>query len=607
MRLASIRHHGSRLILWASVWMLAVAFGCSGRLLRPDVRPHGNFAAVIARGLADSPEQHGPPLAVLFGEGDAIAVDLRTGETRWRRPIRVLGAPAVSGRRVAVPVRGHRLLLLDADTGATIWDRPLPGEALTGITLNDRRVVATVVTGELDPRSLAVALSAADGRTRWTRRSPILLGVPATLGRQVFVPTSEDVVVLAQGRGREVARMRAPPEVGVLGRVEVHGRKALAAGAHAFVDLHGGGQTVYHIDPHTAPAFRVVDGLDPGVGHSDGVAWTLRPSASAGAPREAVLMARRVALGIRLDIDGRPALARWIHRQSDAHELVAVGVDARIATFVRDDGSILRLDLRDGHVVSQLAARGPTLGAVMVGISPSDDEDEDDAAAHDGASTQDALLALLEDPDPRLVPAQRLAIELIWRHERPEVRTTLYDLVQGGIRPETDPITEALRDHARAIMVGPWGPSDEATLMELARALAAARQGQRQRDDLAGTVSRAVGSGSPVVLDELVALLDQPGLDADELVAITRALRDLGDHRAISGVAAFVLRYHADLDVVDESHAMLYALDYLVAQARDDAVDPSASARAREVLTKLTEDRFTVPSLRAFLLEHHPG
>jgi hypothetical protein len=599
MRLASIHHHATRIIGLALVFVL----GC-GHALRSDARPHGNFAAVIARGLADTRDVEGDPIAVLFGEGETVAVDLRSGETRWRRPIRVLGAPAASGRFVAVPVRGHRVLLLDVDTGATIWERRLPGEALTGVTLDERRVVATVITGETSPRSLVIALSAADGRTRWVRRSSELLGVPMALGRHVFVPSALEVMVLARSRGREVARMRVPTEVGTLGRVELQGRRVLAAGAHAFVDLHGGGQTVYRIDPHTAPAFRVVDGLDPGIGHVEGVAWRLRPSKGAGGPREAVLMARRAALAVRFDIDGRPVLAHWVHRQDDERELVAVDLDGRAASFVRQDGSILRLDARDGRVLSDLAGPGPTLGAITVGIAGTPEEGE--PWVHGDVGLDEALLALLEDPDPRLVPAQRLAIELLWRSEYPEVRAGLHDLVQGGIRPGSDAVSESLREHARAVMKGPWGPSDEAALAELARTLASAREGHRHRDDLPGVVSRTVRSGTPDVLDELVALLDQPGLEPDELVAITRALRDLGDHRAVPGVATFVLRYHADPDVVDESHAMLYALDFLVRQAGDDTLDPSTSARARDVLIKLAEDRFTVPSLRAFLREHRP-
>jgi hypothetical protein len=590
---------------WLGLFVLATLLGCAGRVLRTDARSHGNFAAVIARGLTRSPEPSEPAVAILFGEAEAMAVDLHTGTTRWRRPVRVLGAPVAAGRRIAVPVRGHKLLLLDADTGATIWERRLPGEAFTGVAMTDRRVVATVVAGEPSTRSLLVAMSAADGRSRWTRRSETLLGVPGALGRHIFVPTSNEVIAFAEGRGREVARMRPPAEVGALGRIELHGRTALAAGAHAFVDLHGGGQTVYRIDPHTAPAFRVVDGLDPGVGHGDGLAWKLRPIGSAGAPREAVLMARRAALGVRLDADGRPVLAHWVHRQTDARELVALGVDDRLVTFVREDGSIVQLDARTGDTVAELDGRAPVSSAVLVGASTSATGSEQPSAREHGGE-EVVLLALLEDPDPRLVPAQRLAIELLWRHALPAARTNLADFVQGAIRPGDDPITDELRQHAQAVMQGPWGPDDDATRREVARTLAAARRGAQHRNDLESIAARVVSSGNNEVLGELIALLEQPSLRAEELVAITRALRDLDDHRAVTGVATFVLRYHADPDVVEESQAMLYALDFLVAQAREDAFEPTASERAREVLIKLTEDRFTVPRLRAFLLERMP-
>jgi hypothetical protein len=580
---------------------LGLVLGCSGRTLRADARPHGNFAAIVTSSFTEQREDRGAPLAVLFGEAEAVAIDLETGDPRWRRPLRVLGAPSVRGRRVAVPVRGHRVQLLDVDTGATLWERHLSGEAVTGVALGERHLLVTVVTGEADPRSLAVALSTGDGRRRWTRSSSVLLGVPAALGRRMFVPSRDEVVVLTPSLGREVARMRVPAEAGALGRIEVQGRQLLAAGAHAFVDLHAGRDAVYRLAPQ---AFRVVEGLDPGLGFGDGVVWRLRPSPSAGAPREAVLMARRVALAVRLDADGRPVLARWVHHQDDARELVAVELDRRTVTFVRQDGSIVRMDLHDGHVVSDFAGRGATLGAVIVGeplpLAATVHRPVDEA-------TEAALLAVLEDPDPRLVPAQRLVVELLWRHERPAVRTTLRDLVLGGLRPGSDDVSDSLRTHARVVMRGPWGPADEALSNELARGLSAARDGNRDRDDVGELAQRVVRSGTPAMLETLVALLDQPGVTPDELVALTRALRELDDPRAVPGLATFVLRYHADPEIVEESDAMLHALDYLVSQARDDAFDPSASDHAREVLMKLTDDRFTVPRLRAFLRERGLG
>jgi hypothetical protein len=70
-----------------------------------------------------------------------------------------------------------------------------------------------------------------------------------------------------------------------------------------------------------------------------------------------------------------------------------------------------------------------------------------------------------------------------------------------------------------------------------------------------------------------------------------------------------VRKYHVDPDVVSESEAIFYALDYLLAQglpADPDHVDPIQSQRARDALQQVLDNEFTVPVVRTYIEDKLP-
>ena len=584
------------------LWAAAVLFivGCAGREV-PDKRTDpARFAAVLARGLADPLPAVEPTRLVLFGEAAAVGVDPTSGEETWRRPIRVFGQPASYGRLVVAPVRGRRLVALDAETGRTEWEVRTPGEALTGIAISDRFVIVTALGDKKGTRSLIAGLAAVDGRRRWIRASATLVGVPAAAGRFGYVPVGDRVLAMRLRTGRVVTSLTPSANVR-FERVERHGGTLLAAGPDAFLDLYDGGRTIYRVQSGGPPAFGRVEGMDPGLGHDDGVMFRLLPAKGAGAPRNALFLGRRALYFLRLDASGRPVQARWVHVRFDQREYVAMHATSQRILLVRDDGAVTHLDRRTGRLKLEVDGVTEPLGATFVGRDPYADDRDDPIDRETVVST---LLGVIEDPDPRLLPAQRLAIDLLWRDEAPDVRTHVADLSRGILRPDGGEDSEALRVHATNTMKGTWGRADEASVEALVKKLQPGAQGA-----IEDATREAVRSGDPTVIPKLVALLENPAVQPSDLVAIARALRDLDDTRALDGVCDFVVRYHADPDIVDESKAIYYALELIIAQALPTLparVDEQARQRARQTLQTLLTDEFTVPQVRAFIQENLP-
>jgi hypothetical protein len=590
---------------------LAVSLGCAARQI-PDARSDPpRFSAVLARGLSHDAPVLDQPRLVLFTAADAVGVDPSTGAVKWRRPLRVFGQPATYGRLVIVPARGHRLLALDADTGTVLWYARIPGQAFTGVAVSERFAIVTALA---DPppvrrrgkspraatRSVIAGFAVADGRRRWTKHTEALAGVPAAAGRFGYVPVGERVIAVRLRTGRVVTQLDPPANVD-FERIERHGDTLLAAGPDAFLDLYDGGRTVYRVQTGGDPAFGEVEGMDPGLGHDDGVAFRLLAVGGAGAPRNALFLGRRAIYFLRLDPNGRPVQARWLHVRHDQREYVAMHATKRRILLVRDDGAITHLDRRTGRVTAEISGSTAPVGAIFVGRDPPAD-DRDDPIERETVIA--GMLGLIEDLDPRLLPAQRLAIDVLWRNEDPQIRAHVIDVARGIMRPDDGEDSQLLRARAGAALRGTWGRGDEASVRRLLEELEPSAT-----SSIVDASREAVSAGGPTVIPKLVALLSNPRVDSEDLDAVTRALRDLDDPRAVEGVCEFVVRYHADPEIVDESLAIFYGIELIIAVAappHPDRVDEVHRARARETLHALLADEFTVPSVRAFIEQRLP-
>jgi hypothetical protein len=566
----------------------------------PAAAAHGNLNAVLAAGVPDlgDPSLVGRPLVVLVERNAIRAIDPETARELYTHPLRVTGHPVASGRTLVFPVRGHRLVAVDRATGFLRWSADLPGEVLTGLSITEPYVHATVTGGKGQERSRLLALSSHDGQQRWMKRSDGLFGDPAAHGKVVLVPLERDLVAFAAASGEELARV-------ALGRrherVEFTGRAVIAAAPDSWRDLGAGpGATV---QPRTdyASLFRRDDGIDPGHDDAERLKWWVRVPADGSTPRQAVLLARRAVVSVRLDPDGRPSAAHWAFMSPDRREFVAMAVGRDLLTLVREDGAILQLSADDGTEVRAIKGGEAVMGALLLDLA-----DPREAARHmrrmDHELVAGDLAGLMASRDPRLLPAQRLAADLSWRDDDPAHREHVMRVARGEARDDSSAAGESLRAHAAALSASPWGAASQEARDDLRRQLsvrASVVAGTTPRD-LSLLARRAVVSGDAAVVPELVAHLLDPATPPGDLVELARALRDLKSAAALEGVQEFVVRYHADPDVVYESGALPLLVDYL-ASVRGMRDDLPAAQRAAAVLAQLVEDPFTDPHLRAYV------
>jgi len=583
----------------AALFIAALALVGCGHALPGNAAAHGNLV-VDTNGQdprGDRQQRVAAPLVVLIEDARVRAIDPAHARTQWVLPLAVTGHPVANATLVYFPVRGHRLVAVDRIHGTVRFSIDLPGEALTGLAASERWIAASVVGGRRGARAELVALAAHDGQVRWRHRSDATLGIPAVHGTVVVVPTGGQVAALRLTTGRELARQDVPGG-DQLERV-VHHRDAWFVGGGAqWVELGQGGR-MHTLAGAQAPVFPRVSGIDPG--HDDGERLRLWLALAQHAiARDAIMLARRAVVALRLDPDGRPRRARWVHVEEQG-ELVAMEVLGDRVVLVREDGAIVTLDAATGAVSDRISGGDPVRGALVLG----DSGERRDTTPKSTTARAD-LQRLLVDPDPRLLPAQRLALELLWRDDDPKVRETVVALAEGELRSEPSVAAGALRGHAATLTHAHWGQGTVADADQVLARLRERPRAGRSPDALASAIREAAHTGTPEVIEQLAALLLHPGTRAALLVDIVETLAKLRDPAAVDAVATFVRRYHADQVVAYESNALRAAaellLDHAATPARDDGgIGAAAGERALTALRAVADDPLCEPVLRAFI------
>ncbi len=584
---------------------LGLGTGCAGRSLAVDAEPGGNLLALTAKhGSRDDRHaaRHTPtPLIVLIERTGIRAIDPVSAEERWTAPVDVAGHPTATPTAIYVPISGHRLAALDRASGDVLWKVELPGEALSGIAATGATVVATVVDHRKG-RSRAVGLSAMDGQIRWMRRSDARLGAPAVVGKLALVPVGNQVVALGTRAGWERARLglgdRPVSETGApaVERVVRDGDALFAGTELAWVDLRS--STGGHLDGLAdvdgyGDLFRRDDGLDDGHSDRERLRMWVDMSPAAAGHRNAVFVCRRAVVALRIDEEGLPSTSQWTYLSDDA-EFVGFDVLEDRVVLVREDGLIVQVSRTDGAELDRIAGGGPARGALIldlpaVGETPSTKRPSEEQRL---VMIRDLLL----DPDPRILPAQQLAVELLWRDEDGEVRDAVAKIAQGAVRGEATAAAQSLRAHALDRLAEPWGRPDAEQMAALRRELAARPAFLDDVEPQVGVLARrAVAAGDASMIGDLVELLMHPSTDAGDLDTLVRALGELGSEEALVGVARFLRRYHADGAVLYESAALTSAVDVLV----------SAGAQ-RSAMEQIVEDPFTEPALRDYIAARLP-
>lgn len=582
---------------------LGLSSGCAGRTLAVHGEPGGNLLALTAKqGARADRQHHEQPLIVMVEEGGLRAVDPVTAGERWRSSLRAAAHPSANDTTVFVPLTGHRLAAIDRASGVVKWKVELPGEALSGLAANDITVVATVLDHRKG-RSRAVGLSALDGQLRWMRRSEGRLGAPAMVGSVALVPVGNQVVALGARTGWERARLdlggKAPQGediVPAVERVQRNGEALYAGSARRWVDLRSAtsGQldALDEIQGY-GEVFSANDGLDAGHADDERLRLWVDLSPTTVGHRDAVFVCRRAVVAMRVDDHGTPRLAQWTYL-SDGPEFVGFDVREDRVVLVREDGLLVQLSRTDGAELDRIAGAAPTRGALMLDLP---DRLEGDKRSKPEREQRLAMMRdLILDADPRLLPAQQLAVEILWRDDDAHVREAVERIAAGEVRGGKTVAAQQLRAHAAERLAEPWGRPDAAQIAALREELHARPSFLSDvRPRAAVLARRAVAAGDQTMVGDLVELLNHPSTDAGDLDPLVRALGDLGTSEALDGVEGFLRRYHADDGVLYESAALTSAVDILAANTERVAV-----------LHTLKADPFTAPALRDYIAERVP-
>jgi outer membrane protein assembly factor BamB len=128
---------------------------------------------------------------VIYAAADNVirAIDARTGEPRWEAtlPRDVMGPLRVDNGLVLAMMSPDGVLAYRVSDGRLAWQHSLGGRAGTTLmTSGDDMVYLTAPEGRL------IALSLADGRTRWDIRLPGTLSQPAAARDRVFVGSNDN-------------------------------------------------------------------------------------------------------------------------------------------------------------------------------------------------------------------------------------------------------------------------------------------------------------------------------------------------------------------------------------------------------------------------------
>lgn len=593
----------TRGILLALGLGLGLSTACAGRPLAVHGEPGGNLLALTAKqGAREDHHHRDRPLVVMVEDSGLRAVDPNTASDAWTSPLRATGHISANETAIFVPLSGHRLAALDRVSGVVLWKIELPGEALSGVAASDQIVVASVLDRRKG-RSRAVGISALDGQIRWMRRSEGRLGSPAVVGTVALVPVGNQVVALGTRTGWERGRLDlggpAPQGDDIIPAVERVSRegKALYAGTErAWVDLQSA--TSGHLDGLSeiqgyGEVFSTNEGLDAGHADAERLRLWVDLSATTAGHRDAVFVCRRAVVAMRVDDEGTPRLAQWTYI-SQGPEFVGFDVRDDRVVLVREDGLLLQLSRTDGAELDRVAGASPTRGALMLDLP---DSLEGPRRSKPEREQRLAMMRdLILDSDPRLLPAQRLAIEILWRDDDADVRDAVARIAHGEVRDEPSAASAELRAHAAERLAEPWGTPDAEQIAALRRELAARPSFlSGVRPPVAVLARRAVAAGEQSMVTDLVELLNHPSTEAADLDPLVRALGELGTPEALDAVSSFLRRYHADDGVLYESAALTSAVDIL-----------SGDEAHAQMLQELLGDPFTAPGLRDYIAARVP-
>lgn len=485
-----------------------------------------------------------PALAVLVsadGAGGFAVHSLPDGRRLGEVTARIQGRPMLAGDLVLARV-GDEVVAWSTD-GTARWRVPAAGVDLVGASRDGDLVAFTLGGAGVSRRnSVLYVVDAGSGAVRVRRADNHAFGVPALIGDDLALPwDGQNLSIFSVSADREVARVRSRDDV--IGWARREG-PSLWFGARALYRFDRSatagtreGSSRYALSRDDLPggAPFALDGytsLRAGADARERVRLLWRPDPAAVGARVAGETVYALFHQVVFGLDARDGAVRWAW----LHNADIVGAEATTqgALVVDENGNLVVLDARDGHIASRAAVGARCTQAVLqVGADVTLP-----GAGESPRGVTDALVAVAMSTETRLLPARTFAVRALAASGDPaSTRGLVRVLTDAAAPPElravageaiarrtvaTDAVREALEvhyDYVRGTVAPPVG--------HLAR-------GAASSSDRRATLSIASH------------LLD-PATPTTELPAVAAALRELGDPVAVPALEEFVRRYHADV------------------------------------------------------------
>jgi outer membrane protein assembly factor BamB len=277
--------------------------------------------------------------------------------------------------------------------------------------------------------------------------------------------------------------------------------------------------------------------------------------------------------------------ARGVHwvRATPSDIVGSAGHSAGVVV-VEESGTVSAFDHTGGVVLEARLGFSPLLASVRAeGLATSGVEE-----ALPSLVAQLSAAALHDDT--RLVPAGELAVRLLAQLPDDDASASLIEICSKG------ELTRRIRDAACELLGGRKEGVDSVLV-------ALAKHSDYLRDERAPPLSplskAAATAGDRRAAPLLLAHLEDPATDADDLPVLMASLITLGDASVVPAVARFLKLYHADVANGSLADALVLATQLLAKLAPDSAAatleavasdamgDPAVREAARKELAKL--------------------
>jgi hypothetical protein len=566
--------------------LLALGSGCASRAAFDTSFPPNrsrDLDGVLAR-IAGAPRPNQTPVVV--GVSDAprslFAFDLAAQRLLFSTPSDVRGVPVAAGPFVVAP-EGERLRVRELQTGQVVEDIDANGMHFVGAD-GDGSVTAVVLSsgGSYGSRSLLLLLRGRDvSKKLWVNTA---LGIPAVLGGVAFVPHSRVHLSAISPEGEELMRLTVRDDVA---------SEALTDGRQVYFGLAG----VYRLDNATpkgvkggaayfqpdvlqrrklpgAPEFlrdtsEPPPPVDSAVHRIQLSYWPRSSSEGVGAANQALYLSfYRLVFALNEALDR----AHWV--RSTSSDIVGVGAHTGGLVVVEERGTVSAFDASGSAVLEAELGLRPIVASVRA----------EGLGLRAGGSPLPPLVeqlgaAILHD-DTRLVPAGELAIRLMAALEDPEVTGTFVSICSSR------EAARRVRDSACAELAKrtQGGDSVLTALSQINDYLA-----DTHTPPLVPLAKAAASAKQTQAAPLLLAHLEDPSTDADDLPALVRALGALEEPSVKDPLTRFVRLYHADAFQPGLEEALVAAVPLLT---KLDAAGVSA------LLNSLLADPRTNPALR---------